>query len=147
MPIWTVPAAMVSCPENPLLPSSTKVPAVVLVKALPPLISVTLRKVPASSCISTGRPEVPMVKPLRSRLAEVPARMILDVTEAKPAPGPMEMEFLMSALPPVILNVAREVPFALVELPKMKGPVIRNTPPRRLMVPDEVFAKSLVEEL
>ena len=103
VPTWRVPAAMVKTPEKVLKPSRTRVPAVVLPIAPPPLISVTFWSVPDSrSMLLIGRDSVPIVKPLRSSVAL--ARRSVEVTEVKPSPTPLAMELRISTVPPVMLS-------------------------------------------
>ena len=150
VPTWTIPAAMVSWPVKALLPSSTKVPAVVFVvidvPKLPPLISVTFCSVPASSCRIIGRPDEPMVKPLRSSEA-APLRRSVEVTAAKPAPIPRVMELRTFTDPPVIESKPIAVPLGLVELPRETGPLMVTEPPVILTVPCAVCEEANVELL
>ena len=146
VPTWIVPAAMVNWPEKLLEPSRMSVPAVVLLIAPPPLISVTLRSVPDSRLtVLIGRVSVPMVKPFRSR--EALARRRVEVTEAKPLPMPLAIELRTSTVPPVMLSAAVETPATLVEPPSVTGPLMVTLPPEMLTVPTaellallEVFA-------
>ena len=144
VPTCKVPPATVSVPLKALTPSRTRTPAVVLDRAPPPLISVTLRSVPDSSwTLLIGRVSVPMVKPFRSSVALL--RSSVEVTEAKPLPTPLAMELRTSTVPPVILSAATAEPFELAELPRVTGPRIVTVPPEMLTVPAETCVEAWVE--
>ena len=145
-PTWSVPREIVSVPVKALEPSRTRIPAVVLAIAPPPLISVTFRSVPDWSCrLLIGRVSEPMVKPLRS--SEALSRRRVEVTEAKPLPTPLPIELRTSTVPPVMISDATESPLAFEELPRMTGPLMVTAPPEMFTVPDAIWEELWVEVL